>query len=174
MPSTIERTDLRKPDSHDIAAAALTFEHSNDSTTTASTATPVLTARRRRRAVLGAVAAVALATLGIAGVAGAAPPEPNPLLQCNPIACAAAYIGVPASDLSSAAQAESRRTGLGGMTIVIEKLDAAEKDRLSATGPTVGPMQALARYSIVATHDALRDLLLAYAVGTVVSPPRAP
>ena len=48
MPSTIERTDLREPDSQDIAADALTFEHSDHSTTTASTGSPVLSARRRR------------------------------------------------------------------------------------------------------------------------------
>jgi hypothetical protein len=126
--------------------------------------------RSPRRRLLSLGGAVTLAALGVAGSADAANTDPSPSLTCNLLECAAAYIGVRVPDLSSAVVAETRRTGLPGMMVAIDQLDAAEQDKLAATGPTDGPMQDLARYSIITTHNTLRDLLLAYAVGNLISP----
>jgi hypothetical protein len=113
--------------------------------------------------------AAVLASLALGGVATAAP-DSNPLLRCTPIECAAAYIGVPEHDLSAEVVAETRRTGLPGMMVAIDQLDAAEHTKLSATDSMSGAAQALTRYSIITTHDALRDLLLSYAVGNLIGP----
>jgi hypothetical protein len=126
--------------------------------------------RSTRRRLLPFGGAVALASLAAAGPVDAAPAD-DQLLRCTPIECAAAYIGVPASDLSAAVVAETRATGLPGMMVAIDQLDAAEHSKLAATGSTDGAMQALARFSIISTHDALRDLLLTYAVGNLIVPP---
>jgi hypothetical protein len=126
--------------------------------------------RRRLRigAVVAAATLAALATPATRPAAAARQPAPD----CAPIACAAAYIGVSEPTLSAEIVNEVRRTGLLGMTGVLRRLDAAQSQKLAAIGTTNdAAADALTRWSIRSTHDAVRDLLLTYAISGLIAQP---
>lgn len=106
-----------------------------------------------------AAGALAVVVLGTSSISTAATP---PALECAPIACAAAYIGVPERSLATDIANEARRTGIIGTAVALDQLDTALSLRLTtASGGDVGA--ALDRWSAITIHDAIRDLLLTQA-----------
>lgn len=92
---------------------------------------------------------------------GAPPPvaSPPPPPNCDPIACAAAYIGVPATSLAVEIATEARRTGTIGTQVAINQLDAAMTRHLAASDPS-DPAHQLFNWSIAMIRDAIHDALL--------------
>jgi hypothetical protein len=136
-------------------------------------------ARRNRRIIhpVGTVAVLAaVATVGIsAGPAGAVGSATT--LECESIACAAAYIGVPAPALAAEIVTETWRTGTLGLHVAIEELDAAMVRQLSAGAPMFDSGLVPSYRAVIARHDTIRDALLDQTVTAlrsvlgVVSPP---
>ena len=83
----------------------------------------------------------------------------NSFRLVRPIACAAAYIGVPATTLAVDIVNEARRSGTIGMQVAIGQLDTAMTRQLTASDRS-GPDGALLSWSIVAVRDAIYDALL--------------
>jgi hypothetical protein len=116
-----------------------------------------------------------LAAVADAGPAGAT--ESAATLDCEPMSCAAAYIGVPRSALAADIVNETRRTGTLGTQVAIEQLDAAMARQLSASGPRFDSSLLPWYSAVIARHDAIRDALLDQTVtalrgvGGGVSPP---
>jgi hypothetical protein len=92
---------------------------------------------------------------------GAPPPfaSPPPPLNCDPIACAAAYIGVPATTLAVEIATEATRTGTIGTQVAISQLDAAMSRQLAVSDRS-DPASLLFNWSILVIHDAIHDALL--------------
>jgi hypothetical protein len=120
----------------------------------------------------------------LAAVAAAGPPagpagatDSAATLGCEPIACAATYIGVPRSALAADIVNETRRTGTLGTQVAIEQLDAAMARQLSASAPRIDASLLPWYRAVIARHDAIRDALLDQTVTALrgvlggVSPP---
>ena len=87
-----------------------------------------------------------------------------PSLGCEPIACAAAYIGVPRSAVAADIVNETRRTGTIGTQVAIDQLDAAMTRKLSAIASSPEASLVMSYWVVIANHDAIRDALLDQAV----------
>jgi hypothetical protein len=81
----------------------------------------------------------------------------------GPIACAAAYIGVPPTALAADIGNEARRTGTIGTQVAIDQLDTALTRHLT-TSDAAHPATAVSKWSSIALHDAIHDTLLHIAV----------
>jgi hypothetical protein len=134
---------------------------------------PGITNSRRRLRIGAVVAAAILAALATPAThPAAAAPQPAP--DCAPIACAAAYIGVSEPTLSVQIVNEARRTGLPGMNEALQQLATAQSEKLAAVGTSSdAATHALIRWSIRSTHDAVRDLLLTYAISGLIARPQS-
>lgn len=113
--------------------------------------------------------AVCAATTAIAGgsanaaLAASSPPP----LGCEPIDCAAAYIGVSRSTIVADIVNESRRTASLGTQVAIDQLDAAMAQKLSAIAPATAASLVMSHWVVIANHDAIRDALLNQAVAAL-------
>lgn len=124
--------------------------------------------RRLPRWSSAVVVTATISCLGATATHAASEPS-DPLATCTPIELAAAYIGVPAGDLNAAA-ARPTAPGRLGMNVVVEQLDAAESTELAAAASEPDDAQrALATWSVIALHDAVRQRLLAYALSQLVT-----
>jgi hypothetical protein len=113
----------------------------------------------------------AIATTAIAGSSAnpaLATSDPPPL-GCEPIDCAAAYVGVPRSTLAADSVNETFRTGTLGTQVAIDQLDAAMADKLSAIAPEPSASLVWSYWLVIANHDAIRDAVLNQA-GTDLCP----
>ena len=120
--------------------------------------------RIARSSAIAACAAIATTAVA-AGAADAAFAAKSPtLLGCEPIDCAAAYIGVPSTTLAAATVNETTRTGTLGTHVAIDQLDAAMAHKLSAIAPTPSATLVMSYWVVIANHDAIRDALLDQAV----------
>jgi hypothetical protein len=138
--------------------------------------------QRPPRSVRSTIAAGGLTVLTVlatvATPAGATVATGSPTtLECEPIVCAAAYIGVPAPALAADIVNETIRTGTIGAQIAIRQLDAAMTSQLTASVPSFDSGLIPAYRAVIARHDAIRDALLdqtvtaLHSVLGVVSPP---
>jgi hypothetical protein len=108
----------------------------------------------------------ALAAIAIAGSAATpahASSDPAPL-GCEPIECAAAYIGVSRSTLAADIVNETIRTGTLGTRVALNQLDAAMAQKLSAIAPTPSASLVASYQTVIANHDTIRDAVLDQAV----------
>jgi hypothetical protein len=91
------------------------------------------------------------------------PPSPPPIHQpwgCEPIECAAAYIGVARSTLGADIVNETIRTGTLGTQVAFGQLDAAMAQKLSAIAPASSASVVASYQGVIANHDTIRDALL--------------
>lgn len=126
--------------------------------------TPHHTVKFRTRLIAGGwMTLLSAVSVGTAADPGAAVAS-SPPLGCEPIACAAADIGVPATTLASEIAAEAQRTGTLGVQVAIDQLDAAMATGLAAIPPAPEGTLAASQRSVIARHHAVRDALLTQAV----------
>jgi hypothetical protein len=112
-------------------------------------------------AVCTAIATTAIAA-GSAGPAFAASGQPP--LGCEPIECAAAYIGIPSTTLAADIVNETTRTGTLGTQVAIDQLDTAMAHKLWAIAPAASATLVMSYWVVIANHDAIRDAVLNQAV----------
>ena len=111
----------------------------------------------------GCAMLAAVATLGTAaGPALAA--TSSSTLGCEPIACAATYIGVPTRTLAADIATQTRRTGTLGIHVAIDQLDAALAAQLSAIVPGTDESLVMSHYTAITRHHAIHNALLDQAV----------
>jgi hypothetical protein len=114
--------------------------------------------------------AIALGTaLTVTALAGSAATPAHassnpPPLGCEPIECAAAYIGVPRSTLAADIVNETIRTGTLGTQVAVNQLDAAKAHKLSAIAPALSAGLVASYQTVIANHDTIRDAVLDQAV----------
>jgi hypothetical protein len=90
------------------------------------------------------------------------------MLGCAPITCAAQYIGVPTTTLSTAVAVRARAGQGLGVGIVLDMLDAAEHAKLATvTGPSPAANVLQVR-QIMQGHDDVEDLIMNYAVSSLL------
>jgi hypothetical protein len=87
-----------------------------------------------------------------------------PSLNRDPITMAAAFIGVSTATLAADIVNETMRTGTIGVHVAIDQLDAAMSMKLSAPEPTTDQSVIWTHYSVIVSHDTIRDALLSHAV----------
>jgi hypothetical protein len=119
-------------------------------------------------AVCAAIATTAIA----AGPADPALAASRPPQDCDPIDCAAVYIGVPSSTLAADIVNETRRTGTLGTQVAIDQLDVAMAHKLSAIAPAPSGDLVMSYWVVIAGHDTIRDALLDQAVSNLINAQR--
>ncbi len=90
--------------------------------------------------------------------------DASPPLGCEPITCAADYIGVPTPTLRVDIANHAMQTGTLGTQIAIDQLDIARARQLSALPVAPDGSLDMSHWNVIARHHAIRDALLHQAV----------
>lgn len=119
----------------------------------------------RSLAIAAGCAALTASSLGAPTTRTAAAQAPGSL-DAEPIARAAAYIGVPTSALAADIVAATTPTGISGMQVAVDQLDAAMTRHLASFALVIDENTVLAHHAAAAE---IRDALLDQAVTVLQS-----
>jgi hypothetical protein len=107
-----------------------------------------------------AAATAALLAVSLAPSVANARPLPLPSLACDPVACGAAFLNIPADRLQAELTEDARTADGTVVELLLARVDAVAEVRLAHAGRTDGPQQVAAMLLIRQQQAEIRALIV--------------